>query len=664
MAIDLSKVSISLDQFQKMASGSYNAGEVALKSATSLTKINNHVHFTSLNTKTISHEEIMAIKNAFVNALQSNGVTGDAINKVRKQLGLEPDEAAPKALASRSIKPLTRQQIREIIDDNIGTINTSRLSNKQTELRDSNSLYGTKQSTLNKMEAGRTAAQEGLNRTLTPSQEIANFQSLFSGESVHPKDCQAMAKLAQQKKDEILAQGKDEKGIMEYVLLKPDGNLAQGKDTKSVVLTFTTTTGQTIQFASGKNRTETLKMLDEACLRFTQTYNNAVIDALSYSGGKDAKIPCDDFLAMAKDVRQEATNIFGKEHVNQNDEEIGNLVRANDYLTLKQSMMKDGKGTFITPESMRAHFREACLKNSANSFVSGVIKNVIGSDEALKSFSTLHGKGATELDVGRALRAIHPNLLTELAAAKDLAEVKTKFEPYKKEIVLIAKKSILCNKYNHMLADFVQKEYAKQTNATWKEGDKNLVNLSERVYYGGQKLTWDLLANENRLDNERQIGDDFKRLAEGLVFGRAEQMRRINELNLPEGPASLVKQHVAYNGDADSLSISSAHKLSMDVDVKGLADAFKTNEKKEVYAALEKIMTNVGDKVKDLFPNKKLVGAEELALGRPVVIFMALGREEGLYEQFTNFFARPDVQNDTVSLPIAVLREHVKSLEV
>ena len=657
MAIDLSKVNISLDQFQKMASGSYNAGEVALKSATSLTKINNHVHFTSLNTKTISHEEIMAIKNAFVNALQSNGVTGDAINAVRKKLGLAPDESAPKMLALRSIQPLTRQQIREIIDSNIGTINTSRKLNNKAELGNSESLYGTKQSTLNKMAAGRTAAQEGLNRTLTPSQEIANFQSLFSSESVPPKDCQAMAKLAQQKKEEILAGCKDEKGIAEHALLKPDGNLAQGKDTKSVVLTFTTTTGQTIQFASGKNRTETLKMLDEACLRFTKTYNDAVIDALC--NRKDPpKIPCDDFLKMATEVRTEATNIFGKEHVKQKDDEIGSLVRANDYLTLKQSMMKDGKGTFLTADNMRAHFRNACLVKSADSFVSGVIEKVIGSDNALKD------KGASTQDVGRALRAIHPDLLTELASVKNSAAAEKKVEPYKDEIVLIAKKSILCNKYNRMLADFVQEEYAKQTNATWKEGDKNLVNLSERVYSGGQKLTWDLLANENRLDNEKQIMRDFKKLAEGLVFGRAEQMRRINELNLPEGPASLVKQHVAYNGDADSLSISSAHKLSMDVDVKGLADAFKTNEKKEVYAALEKIMTNVGDKVKDLFPNKKLVGAEELALGRPVVIFMALGREEGLYEQFTNFFARPDVQNDTVSLSIAVLREHVKSLEV
>ena len=51
MAIDFSRVNISLDQFQKMASGDYNAGEVSLKSETKLTKINNHVHSIGWNTK-------------------------------------------------------------------------------------------------------------------------------------------------------------------------------------------------------------------------------------------------------------------------------------------------------------------------------------------------------------------------------------------------------------------------------------------------------------------------------------------------------------------------------------------------------------------------------------------------------------------------------------
>lgn len=43
MPVDLANVNISLRQFQKISSGTYNAGEVKLASETKLDKVNNHV---------------------------------------------------------------------------------------------------------------------------------------------------------------------------------------------------------------------------------------------------------------------------------------------------------------------------------------------------------------------------------------------------------------------------------------------------------------------------------------------------------------------------------------------------------------------------------------------------------------------------------------------
>ena len=43
MAIDLKNVNISLNEFQRISSGWYNAGEVKLKNANTLDKVNNHV---------------------------------------------------------------------------------------------------------------------------------------------------------------------------------------------------------------------------------------------------------------------------------------------------------------------------------------------------------------------------------------------------------------------------------------------------------------------------------------------------------------------------------------------------------------------------------------------------------------------------------------------
>ena len=123
MSINLSKVNISLQQFQAISDGIYNAGEVRLESETTLGKINHHIHATIANRTSLSHAEILVIKNAFINALSRNGVGADKIAEIRRELGLAPSGAADMDLALRSIKPLSRQKIREILDDNKDTLN-------------------------------------------------------------------------------------------------------------------------------------------------------------------------------------------------------------------------------------------------------------------------------------------------------------------------------------------------------------------------------------------------------------------------------------------------------------------------------------------------------------------------------------------------------------
>lgn len=126
MAIDLANVKISLAEFQSVSSGKYNAGEVKLSGETSLAKMNNHVHLRMMNVETISHEETLAIKQAFVNALASNGVGTAALNAVRREIGLLPDGKGDRTLPERSIKPLSRQQIRDIIDRNAEAIDAAK----------------------------------------------------------------------------------------------------------------------------------------------------------------------------------------------------------------------------------------------------------------------------------------------------------------------------------------------------------------------------------------------------------------------------------------------------------------------------------------------------------------------------------------------------------
>ena len=67
MAIDLKNLNISLNEFQRISSGWYNAGEVKLHDANTLDKVNNHVATWWYDNKDeISHAETVAIKEALV----------------------------------------------------------------------------------------------------------------------------------------------------------------------------------------------------------------------------------------------------------------------------------------------------------------------------------------------------------------------------------------------------------------------------------------------------------------------------------------------------------------------------------------------------------------------------------------------------------------------
>ena len=77
MPINFANVNISLAQFQAVSKGKYNAGEVKLTSETTIDKVNNRVHRTGLNKTDFSHQEVLAIKQAFVKALKGGEMQVD-----------------------------------------------------------------------------------------------------------------------------------------------------------------------------------------------------------------------------------------------------------------------------------------------------------------------------------------------------------------------------------------------------------------------------------------------------------------------------------------------------------------------------------------------------------------------------------------------------------
>ena len=89
-----------------------------LAGETKLAKMNHHVGSFFVNNDIISHEEVIAIKQALVKALSQNGVGQEELDRIRKDLGLATVDVSDRDLRYRSIMPLTRQKIREILDQN------------------------------------------------------------------------------------------------------------------------------------------------------------------------------------------------------------------------------------------------------------------------------------------------------------------------------------------------------------------------------------------------------------------------------------------------------------------------------------------------------------------------------------------------------------------
>jgi len=182
VSIDISKVNISLTEFQKMSDGKYNAGEVKLASETGLKKVNNHVTMKFLNSTKISQVEVLAIKNAFVKALKSGGVGGEELKRVREELGLAPAKAVDRSLRERSIRPLTRQQIREILDRNAVVINEHEGAGI---IRTGEEIHaGVSKQTLESRSAERAAVNAELDtrREIVENKSVCNLTAVLAGD--------------------------------------------------------------------------------------------------------------------------------------------------------------------------------------------------------------------------------------------------------------------------------------------------------------------------------------------------------------------------------------------------------------------------------------------------------------------------------------------------
>lgn len=115
-------MNISIANFQKMANGKYNAGELTLDKNKNLSIVNNHVTMRFLNDKTVSPVDAFNIKTQFIRdlcaKLKTPELRNQARNELRERWGI-PQEAMVysdlKADQIDALTPLKRSEVHEII---------------------------------------------------------------------------------------------------------------------------------------------------------------------------------------------------------------------------------------------------------------------------------------------------------------------------------------------------------------------------------------------------------------------------------------------------------------------------------------------------------------------------------------------------------------------
>ena len=254
-SVNLANVNISLQQFQKMSSGTYNAGEVTLTSETTLGRLNNHVVFTGWNGKSISHTEVLAIKEAFVRALSDNGVGQAAIDQVRRELGLAPDGAVDVSLRERSIKPLSRKQIRDILDRNAEAINGFAQEHGIRGIRTGEQM----RARLSEQEkTARDATRDTVNAALAGSRQIAEHRQIAVIEAVLSGDVDFLST-------------EDKRSALELAEKQLNTMLTNRKGTLSDTLMsdwcVTMTSGQKITMTTGLTETAFRAKLEDIIVR-------------------------------------------------------------------------------------------------------------------------------------------------------------------------------------------------------------------------------------------------------------------------------------------------------------------------------------------------------------------------------------------------------------
>ena len=637
MSINLSNVNVTIQQFQEIASGRYNAGEVRLTSSHSLGKINHHVSFTGSNKVSLTHAEVLAVKDAFVRALSQNGVGAAEIDRVRKELGLAPAGATDTRLSERSVRPLTRQQIRAILDRNVAAINAHAGAGT---IRTQNELHArfTEQQRAGFAQTRREVNEAMMRERQTlPDRGISDAQAILAGDIRFrsPAERQRLIAAAQLQKTKIL-----------------EGSHGNPSDAPNATLKFTRRAdGLDVTFSLGMSEKDYVRKLDDMLLMLhtrTEPFGplmpppslssaEANGNVLAVLTGQSTDLPTHETDAIKAGVRRAFEERYGAGVFNANAT-FSSFAPAQTVAEALASI-GDMAGERFATERIVAAIVDKAAPEVARLFLS----------KALAPMLRAAG-GAAGLSAGLSsdLFVRYPQLKDRLVAARTPAEARAALDEFRDGIASGVHRMVVATRMREQTRVWYREKIAAELGVPVSalEG-RGLLNF-KRLDVKSETLCSDICSGRHAAGTDLQIEQSFHGLANVSANIRIGLLRQADALDVPAEARDILKEQILTLEKVNGFILADFKTMADSIQVDGLLDAIASDAPTDkIFAEMGKVGQIVEHAAIDILADPN-VGGDEVGAVANLLVTIALAKRPEAFDLLRAFFARPDVANTSL----------------
>lgn len=622
MPINLDNVNISIRQFQAISSGKYNAGEVKLKNETTLVEINNHVHWAGRNVKAISHDEVLAIKDAFVRSLSQSGVGADAINRVRRELGLAPEGHADTTLAQRSIKPLSRQQIREILDRNAAAINQHEGAGTIRTEAEIHARYRPEVRQAQIQTRNQVNAALMQNRMFDSNDRVLAFQRVIAGDIhfANPGEKSTLVFVAQKMRDTIMAHSHN-----------------NPSDAPDATLKYTKRGGVAVTFGLGMSERDFVNKMDDLLLQLKSDRQNYTDDwpAAEYNAQLDKafisyanRIPL-RFKEMADEIRADLVARFGDKAFpakSQFSAIVSSAAIGNALDALTQA------GEKATPAALKARILEEGAGEIARRAM----------DVEIAARLKMTASKACSVAIATAVLRRHPQIVQRLAAAQNPAGAAAVFDEFSAQINDAILREEKCMEAKKACIDWCRETLAARMGvpkSSLETQDFFVRNLETKA----GRLANAICSGENQVDTDAEIEAAFRRLANDFANARAALLDQADALDMPPETRDAIKAIILRADKTDGIDLAAIKAAADAIPVNYLSGAIYANcDKDDILVHMGAVGSAVGNKTFELLNAQDGMLDETDVVGK-MMLCLVLGKEPGLTAAVQAYLGRPDM---------------------